>query len=192
MDKQRQKICVFCASSHGTEPAYAAAAKQFGTLLGETGYDVIFGGGYVGLMGEMAHAAKLAGANVTGVLPEFLRYLEPPSIEEKVIFTDGLPERKRLMMEMADGFVVLPGGIGTIDEFFEVMIAIQLRVIAKPIILLNTEDFFAPLQMLIEQTVSQGFAGASVSTFFHVAMTPQAAIEKLGACLSRQAAGASA
>ena len=191
MDKQRLKICVFCASSHGADPAYAAAAKRFGTLLGEAGYDVVFGGGYVGLMGEMAHAAKLAGANVTGILPEFLRHLEPPSAEEKVIFTTGLPERKKLMLSMADAFAVLPGGIGTIDEFFEVMIAIQLRVIAKPIVLLNTEDFFAPLQMLIEQTVSQGFAGASVSTFFRVAMTPAQAIEALGDCLS-QAAGTGA
>ena len=142
-------------------------------------------------MGEVAHAAKLAGANVTGILPEFLRHLEPPSVEEKVIFTTGLPERKKLMLSMADAFAVLPGGIGTIDEFFEVMIAIQLRVIAKPIVLLNTEDFFAPLQMLIEQTISQGFAGASVSAFFRVAMTPEQAIETLGACLS-QPAGASA
>jgi len=185
MDKKRPKICVFCASSHGADPAYAAAAKRFGALLGEAGYDLVFGGGYVGLMGEVAHAAKLAGATVTGVLPEFLRHLEPPSVEEKVIFTDGLPERKKLMLSMADAFAVLPGGIGTIDEFFEVMIAIQLRVIAKPIVLLNTEDFFAPLQMLVEQTISQGFAGASVSTFFHVAMTPEAAIETLGERLSR-------
>jgi uncharacterized protein (TIGR00730 family) len=191
MDKHRPKICVFCASSHGADPAYAAAAKRFGTLLGEAGYDLVFGGGYVGLMGEVAHAAKLAGADVTGILPEFLRHLEPPSAEEKVIFTDGLPERKKLMLSMADAFAVLPGGIGTIDEFFEVMIAIQLRVIAKPIVLLNTEDFFAPLQMLIEQTVSQGFAGASVSTFFRVAMTPEMAIEALGECLS-QPAGTSA
>jgi uncharacterized protein (TIGR00730 family) len=157
-------------------------------LLGEAGYDLVFGGGYVGLMGEVAHAAKLAGANVTGILPEFLRHLEPPSAEEKVIFTVGLPERKKLMLSMADAFAVLPGGIGTIDEFFEVMIAIQLRVIAKPIVLLNTEDFFAPLQMLVEQTVSQGFAGASVSTYFRVAMTPETAIEALGESLSQPAA----
>jgi uncharacterized protein (TIGR00730 family) len=191
MDKQRPKICVFCASSHGTDPAYTAAARRFGTLLGEAGYDLVFGGGYVGLMGEVAHAAKLAGANVTGILPEFLRHLEPPSVEEKVIFTEGLAERKKLMLSMADAFAVLPGGIGTIDEFFEVMIAIQLRVIAKPIVLLNTEDFFAPLQMLIEQVISQGFAGASVSTFFRVAMTPESAVETLGEVLS-QPAGASA
>ncbi|MEI9932521.1 MAG: TIGR00730 family Rossman fold protein [Rhizomicrobium sp.] len=187
MDKQRPKICVFCASSHGVDPVYTGAAKRFGTLLGEDGYDLVFGGGYVGLMGEVAHAAKLAGANVTGILPEFLRHLEPPSVEEKVIFTEGLPERKKLMMTMADAFAVLPGGIGTVDEFFEVMIATQLRVIAKPIVLLNTDDYYAPLQMLLDQSVSQGFAGASISTFFHVAMTPEAAIECLGEHLSRLA-----
>ncbi len=187
MDKRRLKICVFCASSHGTDPAYAAAAKRFGTLLGERGYDLVFGGGYVGLMGDVAHAANLAGADVTGILPEFLRYLEPPSDEERILFTEGLPERKKLMMEMADAFAVLPGGIGTLDEFFEVMVATQLRVIAKPIVLLNTEDYFAPLQMLVEQTISQGFAGASASTFFHVAMTPEAALEAVGEALGHTA-----
>jgi uncharacterized protein (TIGR00730 family) len=191
MDKHRPKICVFCASSHGAERAYSEAAKRFGTLLGEHGYDLVFGGGYVGLMGDVAHAAKLAGANVTGILPEFLRHLEPPSTEEKVIFTPGLPERKKLMLSMADAFVVLPGGIGTLDEFFEVMIATQLRVIAKPIVLLNTEDFFAPLQMLVEQTVSQGFAASLVSSFFRVAMTPEQAIETVAECL-RQPTGAGA
>jgi hypothetical protein len=187
MDKQRPKLCVFCASSHGLEPAYTTAAKRFGTLLGEHGYDLVFGGGYVGLMGEVAHAAKLAGAAVTGILPEFLRHLEPPSAEEKVIFTQGLPERKKLMLSMADAFVVLPGGIGTIDEFFEVMIATQLGVIAKPIVLLDTEDFFAPLQMLLQQIMAQKFAGPAVSSFYRIAMTPEDAIKVLADCLSRAA-----
>lgn len=185
MDKHRPVICVFCASSLGADIAYAKAARRFGTLLGEKGYDLVFGGGYVGLMGEVAHAAKLAGADVTGILPEFLRHLEPPSTEEKVIFTDGLPERKKLMLAMADAFALLPGGIGTIDEFFEVMIATQLRVIAKPIVLVDVDDFFAPLQMLVDQIVAQGFAGPAVSTFFRLAMTPEQAIETLGECLGR-------
>jgi hypothetical protein len=187
MDKTRPVICVFCASSFGAEPTYAAAARRFGKLLGENGYDLVFGGGYVGLMGEVAHAAKLAGANVTGILPEFLRHLEPPSTEEKIIIADGLPERKKMMLAMADAFAVLPGGIGTIDEFFEVMIATQLNVIAKPIVLLDIDDFFAPLQMMLDQIVAQGFAGAAVSKFFRLAMTPDSAIETITECLGQPA-----
>lgn len=187
MDNTKPVLCVFCGSSHGRDAAYAAAARRMGTLIGENGYNLVFGGGYVGLMGEVAHAAKLAGADVTGILPEFLRHLEPPSAEEKVVFTEGLPERKKLMLAMADAFLVLPGGIGTIDEFFEVLIATQLQVMAKPIVLLNTEDFFAPLQVLVEQTVAQGFAGKAISSCFRIAMTPERAIEILAECLGRTA-----
>jgi len=179
MDKKRPKICVFCASSHGTDPAYAAAAKRFGALLGEAGYDLVFGGGYVGLMGEVAHAAKLAGANVTGILPEFLRHLEPPSPEEKIVFSPGLPERKKLMMDLAEAFVVLPGGLGTMDEFFEVITSAQLRVFAKPIVLLNTLKFFEPLKILLNDIVAKGFAREDSAALYQVASTPEEVIDTL-------------
>jgi uncharacterized protein (TIGR00730 family) len=185
MDKQRPKICVFCGSSMGVEQAFAAAAKRIGSLLGENGYDVVFGGGYVGLMGEVAHAAKTAGADVTGILPEFLRYLEPPSPEERIVFSPGLPERKKLMMEMAQAFVVLPGGLGTMDEFFEVATSAQLKVFAKPIVLLNTAGFFEPLKALLDHIIANGFAREDNAALYQLASTPEAAIAALRRSLPR-------
>ena len=185
MDKQRPKICVFCASSPGIDPVYAAAAKRFGMLLGEAGYDLVFGGGYVGLMGEVAHAAKLAGADVTGILPEFLRYLEPPSPEEKIVFSPGLPERKKLMMDLAEAFVVLPGGLGTMDEFFEVATSAQLRVFSKPIVLLNTAGFFDPLKALLDHIVANGFAREDSARLYQVASAPEDVIAALRRVRSR-------
>ncbi|HEX4860240.1 MAG TPA: TIGR00730 family Rossman fold protein, partial [Rhizomicrobium sp.] len=118
MDK-KPVICVFCGSSPGADPAYARDARRFGALLAERGFDLVFGGGYVGLMGEVAHAARTGGAYVTGVLPDFLRHLEPPSHDaQRILVTPDLFERKKLMTSLSDGFAVLPGGLGTLDEFF--------------------------------------------------------------------------
>src|SRR5262249_25454973 len=110
MENNKPTICVFCGSSQGSDASHAQAARRFGTLIGTRGCSLLFGGGYVGLMGEVAHAARLAGAHVTGVLPEFLRHLEPPSQDaQKMIITSDLQERKRLMLAYSDAFAVLPG-----------------------------------------------------------------------------------
>jgi uncharacterized protein (TIGR00730 family) len=180
MDKP--KICVFCASSHGSDAAYARDARRFGALLAERGFDMVFGGGYIGLMGEVAHAAREGGAYVTGVLPGFLRHLEPPSHDtHRMIVVDDLHERKKLMLTMADGFAVLPGGLGTLDEFFEVITSVQLSVFDKPMALLDTHGFFAPLDALIEQVVAQEFAGERIRAFYRRAASPEQAIEYLAA-----------
>ena len=168
---------MFCGSSHGSDAAYAAAARRFGTLLGSHGFSLLFGGGYIGLMGEVAHAARLAGAHVTGVLPEFLRHLEPPSQDaQKMIITADLQERKRLMLSLSDAFAVLPGGLGTLDEFFEVVTSAQLNALAKPIVVLDTAGFFEPLETLLSHVVAQGFAGEKIASLYHRATTPEAAI----------------
>lgn len=180
MDKP--KICVFCASSHGSDAAYARDARRFGALLAEAGYDMVFGGGYIGLMGEVAHAAREGGAHVTGVLPDFLRHLEPPSHDaHKMLVTADLYERKKLMLTMSDGFAVLPGGLGTLDEFFEVVTSVQLGVFDKPIVLLDTHGFFATLDALVEHVVGRELAGARVRAFYHRAGSPEQAIEYLAA-----------
>ncbi|HWA88855.1 MAG TPA: TIGR00730 family Rossman fold protein [Rhizomicrobium sp.] len=180
MDNTRPKIGVFCGSSHGSDAAYTEAARRFGRLIGERGFDLVFGGGYIGLMGEVAHAAREAGAYVTGVLPDFLRHLEPPSRDtQRMLITDNLFERKRLMLELSDGFAVLPGGLGTYDEFFEVITAAQLDVFDKPIVLLDTKDVFAPLVALLDATIASGFAQPRVTSLYHRARTPEQAIEHL-------------
>lgn len=179
-------ICVFCGSSPGNDPAYAQAATLFGRLLGERGFNLLFGGGYIGLMGLVAHAARDAGAYVTGILPEFLRHLEPPSHDaQRVIITPDLQERKRLMLNLADGFAVLSGGLGTMDEFFEVVTSVQLDVFDKPIALVDTMQVFAPLEMLLDHLVAAGFAAEGTKTLYRRLATPGEAIEFLSERLLR-------
>ena len=186
MVNSKPAVCVFCGSSPGRNAAYAEAARRFGTLLGEAGFDLVFGAGYIGLMGEVARAARAGGAKVTGVLPEFLRHLEPPSSgEETVLITPDLQERKRRMLSLADAFAVLPGGLGTLDEFFEVVTSAQLHALDKPIVLLDSAGFFEPVERLIGHIVAQGFAQESIRAHYRRAATPEDAIAHLKAALHR-------
>jgi uncharacterized protein (TIGR00730 family) len=186
MENNKPTICVFCGSSQGSDAAYAGAARRFGTLVAERGFSLLFGGGYVGLMGEVAHAARLGGAHVTGVLPEFLRHLEPPSRDaQKMIITADLQERKRLMLQYSDAFAVLPGGLGTLDEFFEAVTSAQLAALDKPVVLLDTGRFFAPLEALLGHVVARGFAGERISSLYHRAATPEDAFAYLEQKLGR-------
>jgi uncharacterized protein (TIGR00730 family) len=179
MDK-KPVICVFCGSSLGADPAYARDARRFGGLLAARGFDLVFGGGYVGLMGEVAHAARQGGAYVTGILPDFLRQLEPPSHDaQRIVITPDLFERKKLMLSLSDGFAVLPGGLGTLDEFFEAISSVQLKVFDKPIAVLDADGIYAPLDALVERVVQKGFADPGVVTFYRRAATPEAAMDFL-------------
>jgi uncharacterized protein (TIGR00730 family) len=186
MENNKPTICVFCGSSHGSDASYAVAARRFGTLIAERGFSLLFGGGYVGLMGEVAHAARLGGAYVTGVLPEFLRHLEPPSRDaQKMVVTADLQERKRLMLSYADAFAVLPGGLGTLDEFFEALTSAQLNALSKPVVLLDTAGFFAPLEALLAHVVARSFADRKIATLYHRAATPEDAIDYIQRALGR-------
>ena len=152
-------ICVFCGSSPGADPAYAETAREMGQAIGEHGYGLVFGGGGLGLMGEVARAARDAGASVIGILPEFLRHLEPPLASgEDVLITPDLQLRKARMLALADVFVILPGGLGTLDEYFEVVTTAQLKVHAKPIVVVDVNGYFAPLKALLDHVVAHGFA----------------------------------
>ena len=177
MDNRKLSICVFCGSSHGLLPEYAAAAKRLGELIGANGYSLVFGGGNVGLMGEIARAAHAAGAPILGVLPSFLRHVERPlnSAEELIVVPD-MQQRKAIMLDRADAFIALPGGLGTFDEIFEVLSTAQLQVHKKPIVLIDSEGYFAPLQALLAAVVRQGFAIRSIENFYRVVATPEAAI----------------
>ena len=173
----RPSICVFCGSSHGADPVYTEAARAFGTLMVEEGFDLVFGGGGVGLMGETALAVSKAGGKILGIIPSFLRHVEPPlKVSSEIVITESMNERKALMFAAADGFAVLPGGLGTLDEFAEAFTASQLRLHSKPIVLVNIKNYFAPLIALIDHFVAQVFAGAYVRELFHVAPTVEDAI----------------
>ena len=189
MEKTKPAICVFCGSSHGAKPAYAQAAARLGTLIGQRGFSLVFGGGNVGLMGEVARSAHEAGARVLGVLPSFLQHLEQPlkTAEELVVVPD-MQQRKAIMLARSDAFIVLPGGLGTFDEIFEVLSTAQLQVHKKPIVLVNTEGYFAKYETLIAHIVREGFAIRNIENFYRIVPTPEAALDFVGASLSHTSA----
>jgi uncharacterized protein (TIGR00730 family) len=152
------RVCVFCGSSHGARPAYAAAARAFGRLLAERGLGLVYGGASVGLMGELADASLAAGGEVIGVIPDRLVERELAHLgltELRVVST--LSERKIHMAELSAAFVALPGGAGTLDELFEVWTWSVLGVHTKPFGLLEVGSFFAPLVAALDHLVDEGF-----------------------------------
>jgi len=160
-------VGIFCGSRIGARPEYMAAARACGQELARRGMGMVYGGGNVGLMGACADAVLEGGGRVIGVIPEFLQVPEimHEGITETVI-VDDLFERKAVMIERADAFIALPGGIGTYDELLEVVAWRQLGQIRQPIGLLDVGGYFAPLRALIEHTVAEGFL--SVGEYEHI------------------------
>lgn len=169
MDTKKTAICVFCGSSFGKDPAFRDAARAIGAGIAAMGADLVFGGGGLGLMGDVARAALDGGAEIQGIMPAFLQALEPGvSPQEKLIVTPHMQERKALMLQMSDAFVILPGGLGTFDEFFEVTTEAQLGVHAKPIILVNVNGYYDSLNALMHQMVETGFAREAVLKLYQM------------------------
>ena len=180
MDKNKPAICVFCGSSYGTNPRFRDAARAIGDGIAKLGFSLVFGGGGAGLMGDVAAAASAGGAPVQGIIPAYLQDLVPPaSAEEKLIVTPRIQERKALMLEMSDAFIVLPGGLGTFDEFFEVATEAQLGVHANPIIVVNVEGYFTGLDAILHATIAAGFAREMVLKLYYLADGPEAALQIL-------------
>src|SRR5476651_2309381 len=155
MEKNKAAICVFCGSSFGQDPDFTEAARKIGAGIAGLGHVLVFGGGSPGLMGVVARAAREAGTAVEGILPGFLRDVEPPLTHGET--TEIVPDlfvRKQKMIDRAGGFLVLPGGLGTFDEFFEVLTAAQLGVHAKPIILVNVNGYFDSLEAMLRDRKS--------------------------------------
>lgn len=172
-------VCVFCGSSVGARPSYLAAARRTGELIVERGLTLVYGGGASGMMGEVARTALAGGAKVIGIRPALLDHLERPQGGIEIVPTPDLFERKQKMIEMSDAFLILPGGLGTLDEFFEVVTTAQLQVHAKPIMLFNTEGYFAPLLALLRHTNAEGYIYGNIERLFHVVETPEAAFALL-------------
>ncbi|MEA2255875.1 MAG: hypothetical protein QOG35_1920 [Solirubrobacteraceae bacterium] len=151
-------ICVFCGSNAGTDPAYLAAAEEVGAGLAQRGIRVVYGGGRVGLMGAVADAARAAGGEVIGVIPKQIFDLEigHTGIDDLRV-VGSMHERKALMAELADAFIALPGGIGTLEELFEVFTWAQLGLHAKPLGLLDVVGYYEPLAAFLDHSVEQGF-----------------------------------
>jgi uncharacterized protein (TIGR00730 family) len=164
------RVCVFCGSSRGTSPAYAAAATELGTTLAVKGIGLVYGGGHVGLMGAVADAALAAGGSVTGVMPDALvaKEIAHQGLTELRV-TASMHERKALMADLADGFIALPGGLGTFDELCEVLTWSQLGLHTKPVVLLDVDRFWAPFQRLLDGAVAAGFVRPVHRDLAHVA-----------------------
>jgi len=146
-----RKICVYCGSGPGTDPAFVAAARAFGATLAQNGIGLVYGGGNVGMMGEVANAVLAHGGEVTGIIPDFLVVREHAKRgAHGLIVTRDMHERKRKMFELADAFVALPGGVGTLEEIVEQMTWAQLGRHKKPILLANIEGFWQPLCALLD------------------------------------------
>lgn len=154
-----RSLCVYCGSSGAVAAAYRDTASALGTALAEAGIELVFGGGRVGLMGLLADAALAGGGRVTGIIPARLRDAElaHQGVSELVV-VDTMHARKRLMAERSDAFAVLPGGIGTLDETFEMLSWKQLGLHQKPIFLVDVEGYWAPLRLLLDHIVTSGFA----------------------------------
>ncbi|MDP2314480.1 MAG: TIGR00730 family Rossman fold protein [Pseudomonadota bacterium] len=153
-----RRLCVFCGSASGARPAYAAAAHALADSLARRGMGLVYGGGSVGIMGILADAALARGVPVDGVIP---RHLDEREIGHKSLtrlhVVESMHERKALMADLSDGFLSLPGGIGTMEELFEVYTWGQLGLHKKPVALLDTEGYYAPLVQFLDHTVTEGF-----------------------------------
>jgi len=154
-----RSLCVYCGSSGAVDARYRDAAVRLGTLLGEQRIGLVYGGGRIGLMGLLADACLRAGSTVVGVIPDFLRRAEVGhgAVTELVI-VDNMHERKRTMFERSDGFVILPGGLGTLEETFEILTWKQLQLHDKPIVLVDVAGYWRPLAALIDHVIGENFA----------------------------------
>ncbi len=167
-----RSLCVFCGSREGNDPAYRAAAIDLGRQLARRGIRLVYGGGSVGLMGVVADAVLAAGGAVTGVIPDFLTKDEARHRRlDDLVITGSMHDRKRRMFELADAFVILPGGLGTLDETFEIITWKQLRLHDSPIVVLDVGGYWRPLQGLIDAICAGGFAHPSIAGLVTVVPT---------------------
>ncbi len=176
------KVCLFASSSDAVSPQYKSAAADLGRLLAEAGHELVFGGGNVGLMGETARAVKRAGGRVTGVIVEFMTkagvgFTEGDALE----VTPTMAERKVRMEELADAFVALPGGFGTLDELAEVITLCQLGLMNKPIVVINVGGFYDDLAAFCERVVREHLAKPEFRSTVRFLPSPAATLEYLAA-----------
>ncbi|HVW18065.1 MAG TPA: TIGR00730 family Rossman fold protein [Solirubrobacteraceae bacterium] len=177
-----RRVCVFCGSSSGARPEYAAAAEALGTMLADRGIGLVYGGASVGLMGTLADAALAAGGEVHGVIPRGLFPNEIPHgglTAQHVV--GSMHERKALMAELSDGFIALPGGSGTLEELFEVFTWLQLGIHGKGSVLLDVAGYWDPLEELLDRAVQERFLRAEHRAMLPSVETPEDALATLEA-----------
>lgn len=180
-------VCVYCGSRKGKDPAYEAAAKALGQALAARGVRLVYGGGGIGLMGVLARTVLDAGGEVTGIIPGFLRdrEVEFDAVQDLVV-VETMHERKQRMFDEADAFIVLPGGIGTLEETVEMLTWAQLDAHKKPIVLVDVAGYWRPLLALLEHLVERGFAAASVHQLWQVVSGPEEALARIDRLLAER------
>ena len=181
-------VCVFCASSEKVAPHLRSLAATLGSQIASRGWRLVYGGGGVGLMGEVARAALAGGAHVTGVMPHRLADLEQELLQvSELVRTDTMRQRKGEMDARADAFVVLPGGIGTLEELLEALTLRQLGYHDRPIVLLDPDGFWAPLRAQVDQFVALGLAQPDVARDLVPMRGPDEALNAVAAAVRARA-----
>jgi len=175
-----QSVCVFCGSSPGLDPAYTEAARSLGRTLAKANIRLVFGGGHVGLMGVVSNAAIEAGGEAIGVIPKFLveRELAHTSLTDLRI-VGSMHERKAMMSDLSEGFITLPGGTGTLEEFFEILTWAQLGEHEKPCGLLNVAGYYDSLLTVFDQMVNRGFLSEPNRDLVLVESEPERLLQRL-------------
>ena len=182
MVNAKSSICVYCGARSGDDPAFVEAARELGDAIGQQGWRLVFGAGDIGIMGEVANSCIASGAPTLGVIPQHLVDWEVAKQDvDQLIVTETMHERKKVMFMNADAVVVMPGGAGSLDEFFEVLTWAQLKLHAKPIVVVNIAGYWDPLVALVRNVVDRGFADASLLDLFTVVQTVPEAIAALAA-----------
>jgi len=175
-----RRVCVFCGSKHGARPEYTAAARALAEAMVAAGIDLVYGGGRVGLMGVVADAVLEAGGEVIGVIPDHMSDREIAHFGlTDLRIVGSMHERKALMYELSDGFAALPGGLGTLEELFEITTWSQLGLHQKPTGLLDVGGFYTPLVGFLDQLVSEGFVSPHHRRLLRVAADPAGLLERL-------------
>lgn len=184
MNRSVKLVCVFCGSRDGARPVYREEAVRLGSLLASSGFGLVYGGASVGLMGAVADAALAGGAPVVGVLPAVLkgREIAHAGLSE-LCYVGSMHERKALMVERADAFVALPGGLGTLDEFVEVLTWAQLGIHEKPCVLVNVQGYFDGLLGFLDHAVEEGMVGAEHRATIRVVESAEGAVGVLESAL---------
>jgi uncharacterized protein (TIGR00730 family) len=174
-----RKICVYCGSGPGNDPAFVEAAQAFGRILARNGIGLVYGGGNIGLMGEIANSVLDNRGDVTGIIPQFLTKREIANRRGELIVTRDMHDRKQRMFDLADAFVALPGGVGTLEEVVEQMTWAQLGTHKKPILLANINGFWEPLCMLLDHMTAREFIRPGLSVNYLVADKVEDILPKL-------------
>jgi uncharacterized protein (TIGR00730 family) len=188
MSRTRPSVCVYCGSRMGARPAYRAAAERVGALIAARGWRLVYGAGDVGLMGVVAGAAQAGGGETLGVIPQHLLAREVGKRDlSQFVVTETMHERKKVMYMNSDAILVLPGGAGSLDEFFEVLTWAQLGLHARSIVLLDVEGYWQPLARLLDHVIAEGFAEPELRSLYDVAATAEEALSLIGGTLAPRA-----